>query len=131
MTVPFCLIDYLSFTDVCRELLFMNHTPGKALDGHVIKTLQVKNQEQCELGCFHESECVSYNTEPSQVNGFTCELSNSDHVRHPDALVPRPAYIYRGTEVKKIPNLVLRVFSFSNMAAGGKLAILVNEKTQW
>lgn len=85
--------------------MFMNHTPGKALDGHVIKTLQVKKQEQCELRCFHESECVSYNMGPSQVNGFTCELSNSDHVRHPDALVPRAGYIYRGTEVKKRPPL--------------------------
>lgn len=112
----------------------MNHTPGKALDGHVIKTLQVKKQEQCELRCFHESECVSYNMGPSLVNGYTCELSNSDHVRHPDALVPRPGYIYRGTEVKKTPNPVPKVFSFSIIAVAVKkdfpeFAILVNEKT--
>lgn len=59
--------------------MFMNHTPGKALDGHVIKTLQVKKQEQCELRCFHESECVSYNMGPSQVNGFTCEVKKTPH----------------------------------------------------
>ena len=96
--------------------MFMNHTPGKALDGHVIKTLQVKKQEQCELRCFHESECVSYNMGPSQVNGFTCELSNSDQVRHPDALVPRASYIYRGTEVKKTTHFP-------------EFAILANETT--
>ena len=89
---------------------FFHPVTGKALVGHVIKTVQVNTGDQCELRCYWELECVSYNLGPYQVYGHACELSNSDHIRHPDDLVPRPGYIYRGTEVYDIINL--RPFRF-------------------
>ena len=87
------------FPDVCRELHFLDTIAGKALLGHVIKTVQVKTGDQCEIACYGDLKCLSYNLGPYQVYGHQCELSKSDHIRHPADLVPRLGYTYRGTEV--------------------------------
>ena len=83
---------------------FLHHLSGKALVGHVIKTLQVKDDDQCELKCYWEPQCVSYNLGPPQVIGHMCELSKSDHLRHPGDLVARPGYAYTGSEVYNVIN---------------------------
>ena len=44
-------------------------------------------------------ECVSYNIGPMINNKMACELSNSDHLQHPEDLKPRKDWIYRGTQV--------------------------------
>ncbi|KAL9973361.1 hypothetical protein ACROYT_G019811 [Oculina patagonica] len=88
--------------DVCRELHYLHPVVDKALLGHVIKTLTVNNGDQCEIRCYGELECLSYNLGPYQVDGHACELSKSDHIRHPDDLVPMPGFIYRGTEFREI-----------------------------
>ena len=85
--------------DFCRELLYQPPVTGKALVGHVITTVQVNNADECEIRCYGEPKCLSYNLGPYQAYGHDCEISNSDHVRHPDDLVPMPGYIYRGTKV--------------------------------
>ncbi|KAL9973366.1 hypothetical protein ACROYT_G019817 [Oculina patagonica] len=85
-------------SDVCRKVHFFYPVDGKALVGHVIKTVQVNSDDDCQFRCYREHQCLSYNLGPYQVDGQTCELSNSDHIRHPDDLVPMPGYIYRGTE---------------------------------
>ena len=87
------------FSDVCRQVHFLYPVDGKALVGHVIKTVQVKTDDYCEIMCYGEHQCLSYNLGPLQNYGHACELSNSDHIRHPDDLVPMLGYIYRGTEV--------------------------------
>ena len=86
-------------TDVCRELHYLNPVPGKALVGHIITTVKVNYGDQCEIKCYGELECLSYNLGPHQVDGHACELSKSDHIRHPDDLVPMAGYTYKGTEV--------------------------------
>ncbi|KAL9973365.1 hypothetical protein ACROYT_G019815 [Oculina patagonica] len=85
-------------SDVCRELRYLHPVTDKALVGHVISTVHVNDGDQCEIRCYAKSECLSYNLGPHQAYGHACELSNSDHIRHPDDLVPMPGYIYRGTE---------------------------------
>lgn len=85
--------------DVCRELYYLPSVVDKALAGHVIRTVKVNNGNQCEIRCYHELECLSYNLGPYQDNGHACELSKSDHIRHPGDLVPMPGFIYTGTEV--------------------------------
>ncbi|KAL9973363.1 hypothetical protein ACROYT_G019813 [Oculina patagonica] len=84
--------------DVCRELRYLHPVTDKALVGHVITMVHVNDGDQCEIRCYAEAECLSYNLGSHQVDGHACELSNSDHIRHPDDLVARPGYIYRGTE---------------------------------
>ena len=87
------------FSDVCRQVHFLYPVDGKALVGHVIKTVEVNTDDHCEIMCYREHQCLSYNLGPFQNYGHACELSNSDHIRHPDDLVPVPGYIYKGTEV--------------------------------
>ena len=90
----------------------MHPVTDKALVGHVIRKVQVHDGDQCEIRCYSEVECLSYNLGPYQVNGHSCELSNSDHIRHPDDLVPMSGYVFRGTEVFVTINLrfILAVF---------------------
>lgn len=84
--------------DVCRELHYLFPATDKALVGHVTKMVKVNNADQCEIRCYRELGCLSYNLGPYQGNGHVCELSNSDHLRHPDDLVITPGFIYGGTE---------------------------------
>ena len=45
--------------------------------------------------------CVSVNIGPPTDEKFICELSDSDHTKHPDDLKKREGYLYIGTEVIK------------------------------
>ena len=104
------------FPDVCRELHYFSSVADKALVRHVTRTVKVDNADQCEIRCYQELECLSYNLGPYQDYGHVCELSNSDHLRHPEDLVPMPGFIYRGTEVHDLMNFVcasIRLFGFS------------------
>ena len=92
------------FSDVCREMRFLSSVTDKALVGHVIRKVKVNIAGQCEIRCYKELECLSYNLGPYHDNGHVCELSNSDHLRHPNDLVPMPGFIYRGTEVHDLMN---------------------------
>ena len=73
---------------------------GYFLRGHVFKTFMVQRESTCEIRCFAEHGCVSYNTAPSHEDGsYVCELSDSDHEMHPEALERRNGFSYRTTEV--------------------------------
>ena len=48
-----------------------------------------------------ERKCVSINIGPSIADKVICELSDSDHLQHPEDLKTRPGWTYRGTEGKK------------------------------
>lgn len=76
---------------------------GYSLQGHVFKTFKVRRESTCEIRCFVEHGCVSYNIGPSHEDGsYVCELSDSDHEMHPEALARRNGFSYRTTEVIKI-----------------------------
>lgn len=87
------------FPDTCRELSYLHPVTDKVLVGRVIRAVRVKDGDQCEIRCYLEVECLSYNLGPYQDNGRACELINSDHIRHPEDFVPMPGYIYRGTSI--------------------------------
>ena len=74
---------------------------GYSLQGHVLKTFKVQKESTCEITCFREHGCMSYNFGPkSQEDGiFICELSDSDHKMNPEALASRNGFTYRTTEV--------------------------------
>ena len=90
------------FTDVCRQVHFLKRIADKALIGHVIKTIPVETDDHCEIACFRDLMCLSYNIGPKQAGGHQCELSKSDHIRDPADLVPMAGYIYRPTEVHNV-----------------------------
>ena len=71
---------------------------------HTIKTLKVRDLDECELRCYYEHDCVSLNFENKMVgNGkYSCELNNSTHGEHDEDFVEAPNFLYRGTNVRSL-----------------------------
>ena len=59
--------------------------------------------------------CVSVNIGPPIKDKFTCELSDSDHIRHPKDVKLREGFMYVGPEV---------IYIFTRSAYFGLLRIL-------
>lgn len=93
------LTDFLS--EACRALEFTDLFEGVALTGHLIKNLSLEVQNNCQLSCYLEDDCVSYNLGPKNTDGkYVCELSDSDDQQFPGDLVPRNGFIYGVTKVR-------------------------------
>lgn len=82
----------------CRALQFVSPREGKALVNHVIKNVSVGSSDVCEIECYLDNRCLSYNYGDQGNVRHKCELSDSDHKQHPNDLQERLGYIYRGTE---------------------------------
>ena len=93
----------LLFVGGCQDIRQINFNPPEYslyLEGHVILSFSIGKYQQCEERCLLESDCVSVNIGPLVNNKVVCELSNSDHMQHPEDLKPRLGWTYRGTEVR-------------------------------
>ena len=97
----FCFV-LLLFVDVCRTAHYLPRRQGKRLTAHIIRSVDVNTDSNCQIKCFLETFCVSYNIGPFQGGKHVCELSNSDAIRHPQDLVTDPTYTYVETEVSDI-----------------------------
>lgn len=87
--------------ETCITKVFVNPVANKALTNHVITSQKVTSAENCEIECFLEMKCESYNLGPQLENGdHVCELSNSDAIRDPLDLMTNQGFIYRGTKVE-------------------------------
>ena len=68
------------FAETCRTIQFVHKVNEKALEGHTIATIVVESSkvEFCEMRCFLNHDCVSYNFGPSEDNDVTyvCEQLN-------------------------------------------------------
>ncbi|KAL9953633.1 hypothetical protein ACROYT_G041080 [Oculina patagonica] len=54
---------------------------------------------ECRVLCGAESTCVSINIGLHSSDGVSlCQLSNSDHIRHPDDLKPQEGFLYWATK---------------------------------
>ena len=69
-----------------RRITFLTPVRGFYLEGHVISNHSVELNLDCQDQCALARECVSYNIGPTINNKLTCELSNSDHLQHPDSM---------------------------------------------
>ncbi|CAH3032918.1 unnamed protein product [Pocillopora meandrina] len=78
----------------CRILKFTEPMADNALRNHVIQLVQVNDKDQCELLCYLEQMCLSFN-----FGSGNCELSNSDHYQHPADLVSRIGFSYHPTAI--------------------------------
>ena len=65
----------------------------------MISTPIAKTADSCEIQCFIEVKCESYNFGPNEDGGYLCELSDSDGVRDPDDLRARYGSLHRATKV--------------------------------
>nr|XP_058961571.1 low-density lipoprotein receptor-related protein 2-like [Pocillopora verrucosa] len=78
----------------CRILKFTEPMADNALRNHVIQLVQVNDKDQCELLCYLEQMCLSFN-----FGSGNCELSNSDHYQHPEDLASRIGFSYHPTAI--------------------------------
>lgn len=63
-------------------------------------SLHTGMRSSCIGRCSIESNCMSFNIGPPLAdNHVICQLSNSDHMRHPGDLKPQEGFTYRATEV--------------------------------
>ncbi|XP_022785407.1 uncharacterized protein LOC111325781 [Stylophora pistillata] len=86
-------------SDDCRILKFNPELKDFSLQGFVIKSVEVQRESVCKVRCFQEHNCLSLNIGPSEENGaYLCELSDSDHEMHPEALKPIDGFNYHSTE---------------------------------
>ena len=89
--------------DVCRILEFKPAMKGYNLHGHIFKSVEVQNETDCDVKCYLESDCISFNVVTSPTDGkITCELSNSDHETHPEDLRRQFGAVYQPIKVKGI-----------------------------
>ena len=63
-------------------------------------SLSVGMRDTCKHRCAMKDTCVSINIGPASDDKVLCQLSESDHVRHPGDLKSRVGFTYRGTEVR-------------------------------
>ena len=101
----------------CRNLRFTSSPiHGYRLENHTIRTTDVMNEHLCEMQCFLEPNCVSYNFHKTkQESGkHKCDLNNATfHHENPGDLKKNKNYLYRGAEVSiKLRGLKLVIATF-------------------
>ena len=94
-----------SFSGDCREMGFPESYffARKRLIKHIISTVQVGNMDTCELRCYQEHDCVSFNLgiNASPEGTFSCELNNATHLEQDGDFEDAKDFVYRGGEVKR------------------------------
>ena len=96
---------FILFAGLCRRLKFSTKIDGYALRSHMIKKFNLSIyvgpsvRSACTHQCIMDPVCVSVNIGPPTDEKFICELSDSDHMKHPEDLKKREGFLYIGTEV--------------------------------
>ena len=102
----FDLFYFLFLVDDCRKIEFKDQMHHKALINHVIRIYHRVDIDVCELNCFLEPNCRSYNYGESGDGLFVCELSDVHHSEGSDGeLVARIGFKY--VAINEV-NLILR-----------------------
>ena len=78
------LFYFLFLLDDCRKIEFKDQMHHKALINHVIRIYHRIDIDVCELNCFLEPNCRSYNYGESGDGLFVCELSDVHHSQGSD-----------------------------------------------
>ena len=71
---------------------------------HVIDKSDVFDEDHCQLRCYFEHSCFSYNFGPLEGSVRKCELNDVDSASHPTDLVQRKGWVYQTAEVLVINN---------------------------
>ena len=81
------------------------------LIGHVFKTMEIKAASACEVNCYMENNCISYNIKPLPDGKYLCELSDSDDVAHPLNMRYREGAMYKSFKVNHYYSRSNRLYS--------------------
>ncbi|XP_078374668.1 uncharacterized protein LOC144658184 isoform X2 [Oculina patagonica] len=98
LTLLFLLITSANevLSDDCRILKFNPRASDKVLVNHVIKSVKLQRQDMCEIRCYREPNCVSYNYGPMQNEKPWCDLNNSTYLQVSSSdFVTKEGYTYR------------------------------------
>ena len=116
LIINLCFVWHFScflLSETCRILEFVQPMEDDYLENHVIKSLMVDSKDQCEVRCYAENFCSSFNLGISETRGkLKCELSDSDHFQHPEHLICKEGFSYYPTMVG-----ILHMFHFVINAA--------------
>ena len=66
---------------------------------HVIGVHDVTMIDLCDMLCYMEHNCASYNLRRSEAEGHKCELNDATHEGNENDLEENWNYVYRGTKV--------------------------------
>ena len=92
----------------------MEKEDGYALVNHILKNISLPvgmhTYSNCKNRCMMEDRCKSINMGPKDKDKVLCQISDSNHVQHPNDLKPTEGFTYRGMEVTKKDS----VFQFEN-----------------
>ena len=69
------------------------------LEKHVFKMVEIETASACEVKCFLEADCASYNLEPQQNGKLLCELSDSDDANNQQDLRYKEGTIYKSVKM--------------------------------
>ena len=90
----------------CRNIQFEHHTVDKILVNNTIRTVTVNNNDICEIFCYKEPNCVSYNCGPEDSELKQCDLNNRSHRQASNTdFIMKEGYIYRSVLVSGKSNL--------------------------
>lgn len=90
----------------CRNIQFEHHTVDKILVNNTIRTVTVNNNDICEIFCYKEPNCVSYNCGPEDSELKQCDLNNRSHWQASNTdFITKEGYIYRSVLVSRKSNL--------------------------
>ena len=83
----------------------MEKEDGYALVNHILKNISLPvgmhTYSNCKNRCMMEDRCKSINMGPEDKDKVLCQISDSDHVQHPNDLKPTEGFTYRAMEVSK------------------------------
>ena len=65
----------------------------------MFKKMEIESASACEVNCYMEADCISYNLKPLQGGRFLCELSDSENVVHPEDLQYKQGTVYKSFKV--------------------------------
>jgi len=84
----------------CRTVRFQERIANKVLTNYVFKSYRGISEEMCEVNCFLEPGCVSYNHGTMDDGLFLCELNDREHMEVPSReLVTKDGFIYRAISI--------------------------------
>jgi len=87
-------------TEKCRKpVSFKYYMENKALINHNITALQATDVEHCRALCFIDHRCISITYD---IKNHLCNLSDSDHVLHPEHMVNTTNTEYWSIEVLNV-----------------------------
>jgi len=112
--ISYFFIQNFHFLGHCRNLRFtIDPIHGYRLNNHVIRTIDVSDEHICQVKCYMEPNCVSYNlNKKEEANGqHKCDLNSATYAHDNEEsgdLEKNENYVYRGAEVHILAPVTLR-----------------------